>query len=523
MRFQRQRHVHGHLVTVEVGVEGHADKRVQLDGLAFDEHRLKGLNAEAVQRGRAVEQHGVFADDFFQNVPHHRVLLFHHALGLFHRGGVAEHFQLVEDEGFEKLQRHQFGQAALVQFELRADHDDRTPRIIDALAQQVLTETTALAFNHVGKRFERTLVGTRHGLAATAIVQQGIDGFLQHAFFVAQDDFRRFQLEEAFQTVVAVDDAAIEVVQIRGGETTAIERHQRTQIRRQHGQHFQNHPFGLDARGAEGFQHFQALGEFLDLGFRTRGAEFAAQFFDFGFQVNAGKQRADAFGAHQGVKVVAIFFNLGVVIVFGEQLTTVERRHARLNDDEGFKVEHALDVAQRHVQHHAQTAGQGFEEPDVRHRAGQFDVPHALAAHFGLRDFHAAFFADYATVFEALVFAADAFVVFHRAENLGAEKAVALRLEGAVVDGLRLSDFAIRPATDFVRRGQADSNGIKFAPNGNILLQHAGERKIFHEVTPGAGNGMRAASAAARVVGSDRKMTVSCVQGRCRWQANESL
>jgi hypothetical protein len=35
-------YVDGHLVAVEVGVEGHADQRVQLDRLAFDQH---GSNA----------------------------------------------------------------------------------------------------------------------------------------------------------------------------------------------------------------------------------------------------------------------------------------------------------------------------------------------------------------------------------------------------------------------------------------------------------------------------------------------
>ena len=49
LRFQRQRHVHGHLVAVEVGVEGGADQRMKLDRLAFDQHRLERLDAEAVQ------------------------------------------------------------------------------------------------------------------------------------------------------------------------------------------------------------------------------------------------------------------------------------------------------------------------------------------------------------------------------------------------------------------------------------------------------------------------------------------
>src|SRR5690606_11712103 len=64
-----QRDVHGHLVTVEVGVVRGADQRVQLDGLAFDQNRLERLDTQTVQGRRAVEQHGVFTDDFGENVP----------------------------------------------------------------------------------------------------------------------------------------------------------------------------------------------------------------------------------------------------------------------------------------------------------------------------------------------------------------------------------------------------------------------------------------------------------------------
>ena len=49
LRLGRQRHMDRHLVTVEVGVEGCADQRMDLDGLALDEHRLESLDAEAVQ------------------------------------------------------------------------------------------------------------------------------------------------------------------------------------------------------------------------------------------------------------------------------------------------------------------------------------------------------------------------------------------------------------------------------------------------------------------------------------------
>ena len=114
LSFKRQRHVHSHLVTVEVGVEGRANKRMQLDGLAFNELRLKSLNAEAVQGRRTVEHHGMLVNHFFEDVPNDGFLIVHHLLGALDRGRQTALFELVEDEGLKEFKRHQLGQAALM-------------------------------------------------------------------------------------------------------------------------------------------------------------------------------------------------------------------------------------------------------------------------------------------------------------------------------------------------------------------------------------------------------------------------
>jgi hypothetical protein len=54
-------------------------------------------------------------------------------------------------------------------------------------------------------------------------------------------------------------------------------------------------------------------------------------------------------------------------------------------------------------------------------------------------------------VLHALVLAAEALPVGDGAKDAGAEEAVALRLEGAVVDGLGLGDLAMRPGADLLR------------------------------------------------------------------------
>jgi hypothetical protein len=87
--------------------------------------------------------------------------------------------------------------------------------------------------------------------------------------------------------------------------------------------------------------------------------------------------------------------------------------------------------------------GHALEEPDVGDRHRQLDVPHALAPHARQGDLHAAAVADHALVLDALVLAAGAFPVLGRTENALAEQTALLRLEGPVVDGLGILDFAL--------------------------------------------------------------------------------
>ena len=469
LRFERQRDVHRHLVAVEVGVVRRAHQRMQLDGLAFDQHRLECLDAEAMQGRRAVEHHRMFADHFFQDVPDFRAGLLDHLLGELDGGGQALGFELGENERFEQLERHFLRQAALVQLEGRADHNDRTAGVVDALAEQVLAEAALLALDHVGQRLQLALVGAGDRLAAPAVVEQRVHGFLQHALFITHDDIGRIQVEQTLETVVAVDDAAIKIVQVRGRKAAAIERHQRTQLRRQHRQDFEHHPFRLVAGMQERLNHLEALGKFLDLGFRGSAGQLLAQLGRLFLKVDGLEQVAHCFRAHARVEFIAILFDGVEIGLFAEQRAALKRRHARIDDHVGLEIEHALDVAQCHVENQAHARRQRLEEPDVRHRRGQLDVAHALAAHLGERHFDAALLADHAAVLQALVLAAQALVVLDRPEDLGAEQAIALRLEGTIVDGLRLFDLTKRPGTNLFRRRQTNTDGIEIFALASLL------------------------------------------------------
>ena len=110
----------------------------------------------------------------------------------------------------------------------------------------------------------------------------------------------------------------------------------------------------------------------------------------------------------------------------------------RDDDVAAAEVQDLLQLLGGDVQQIPHAAGNALEEPDVADRSGELDVAHALAPHLGARDLDAAALADDALVAHALVLAAVALPVLGGTEDALAEQTVALGLERAVVDRLRL-------------------------------------------------------------------------------------
>jgi hypothetical protein len=455
-----QGHVHGHLVAVEIGVEGGADQGVQPDGLTFHQHRLERLDAQAVQGGCPVEQDRVVLDHFIQHVPHFRDALFDHLLGLTDGGGVALVFQTVEDEGLEQFQGHLLGQPALVQLEVGTHHDDRTAGVVHPLAQQVLAEPALLALEGVGQGLERAVGDAAQQAAALAVLEQSVHGFLQHALLVAHDHFRGAQFQQLLQAVVAVDDAAVEVVQVGGGEPAAVQGHQGPQFGGQHRDHVEDHPLGLVAAALEGFGDLEPLGDLHPLLGGGLGLHEVTQLDGQRLHVHVLEQFLDGLGAHLGPEALAVLGLVFAELILGQDLPGLQLGVAGIGDSVGLEVEHPLQILERDVQQVADAAGHALEEPDVAHRGGQGDVTHALAAHGLAGDFDPALVADDTFELLPLVFAAEAFPVVHGSEDPGAEQAVPFGLQAAVVDGFRFGDLAAGPGTDHIRRRQGDPDAF---------------------------------------------------------------
>ena len=71
----------------------------------------------------------------------------------------------MHDERLEQFEGHALGQPALIHFEFGANHDDGTPGVVHALAEEVLPEAALLALEQVAQGFESVVALALHGLA----------------------------------------------------------------------------------------------------------------------------------------------------------------------------------------------------------------------------------------------------------------------------------------------------------------------------------------------------------------------
>src|SRR5215213_633672 len=203
-------------------------------------------------------------DDLLEHVPdlgHHRLDVL---LGRLDVLGGLPLDEPAHDERLEELERHQLGQAALVQPELRAGH----------------------------------------GASAAAVVEQCVDRLLEHPLLVVDDDLRRPEVEQALQPVVPVDDAPVEVVEVARREAAAVELHHRAELWRDHGDGLEDHPLGPVRRDDERVDDLQPLDRPLLL-LTLGGADRLAERPGLLVEVEILEQVADRLGAHTAAEVDA--------------------------------------------------------------------------------------------------------------------------------------------------------------------------------------------------------------------------
>ena len=413
-----------HLVAVKVGVESGTYQRMKLDCLALDQDRLECLDAQSVQGRCTVEHNRMLFDDIFKNIPDSGIDLFDQLLCILDVLGDAPLLQFLHDEGLEKFQSHFLGNTALVDLHLRTDNDNGTAGIVDTFAQKVLSETAALALEHVGQGLECAVAGAGDRTASAAVVDQGIHCFLQHSLLVPDDDIRSAQLQKSLQAVVSVDDPSVQVIQVGGGKTAAVQLDHGTQIRRNDRNAVHDHPgrrvFGL----SEGLDDLQSLD---NTGSLLAGCCFhgLGKLLIFGFYIYGEKQFLDSLGTHTGTESASGPLVSGFLILsLRQDLLVFQIGRTGIQNDIGSKVKYFFQYLGGKVKDQAHTAGDPLEIPDMRYGRSQLDMSHSLASDGGLGDFDAASVADDAFISDLFVLSAVALPVLGGAEDLFTEQAV---------------------------------------------------------------------------------------------------
>src|SRR6185437_6949991 len=176
-----------------------------------------------------------------------------------------------------------------------------------------------------------------------------------------------------------------------------------------------------------------------------------------------GQVGLELLGAGLQVGVALVLNGLALHHHFGLERRELVVAHLVVDrgDDVGGEVDDLLEILRRQIEQIPQPRRHALEVPDVRDGRGQLDVAHPLATHLGAGHLDATALTDDALEADALVLAAVALPVASRSEDLLAEQAVLLRLQRAVVNGLRLLDLAEGPLTDVVSGGKADAELIE--------------------------------------------------------------
>src|ERR1700730_11015009 len=241
------------------------------------------------------------------------------------------------------------------------------------------------------------------------------------------------QFHQLLQPVVAVDDAAVEVVQIGGREPAAVQRYQRAEFRRNHRNDIENHPLRLVARFAEALDHAQTLGELQFLLLRGLGLHPLANFFREGFDVDLLEQLFNTFGAHHGDEFAGMLLIELPLALVADDFAAVQIRHfAVIADNERCEIQNALELTQSDIEQVADARRKALEEPNVRAGARKLDMAQALTSNARESDFHAALIADHSAMLHALVLAAETLPIGNWSEYAGAEEPVAFGLESTV-------------------------------------------------------------------------------------------
>ncbi len=107
------------------------------------------------------------------------------------------------------------------------------------------------------------------------VVYQSINRLLENSFLIAQDDVRSIYFLKLLETVIAINDPTIKIIDIRGGVASAVQGHHRADGRRDDRHPHQKHPL----RPSAGINHpLDGADALIQAGYFRRGSMRELQF-----------------------------------------------------------------------------------------------------------------------------------------------------------------------------------------------------------------------------------------------------
>src|SRR5690606_6808072 len=138
---------------------------------------------------------------------------------------------------------------------------------------------------------------------------------------VVDDDLGSAEVEKPLEAVVAVDDAAVQVVEVARREAATVELDHGTQVRRDDRDGVEDHALGAVLRGEERVDDLEAL-EGTSLALPAARRDDLAQRLGLRLEVEGLQPLLDRGGTHRALEVVAVALLEGAV----QHLVTLEVR-----------------------------------------------------------------------------------------------------------------------------------------------------------------------------------------------------
>ena len=261
------------------------------------------------------------------------------------------------------------------------------------------------------------------------VIKQRVNGFLQHTFFIADNNFRCMHFHKPFQTIVTNNHTAIQIVQIRCRNMARIQCNKRTHIWWNNRYNIRQHPLRFGFRIQERLYQFQLLHNRFAFGFGFRFRQFRTQTCPFIAHIKVCDNTAYTFGANTNAeRVRAVFFDRSTIFIFTNHIILLKVRKPRFNNNIRIIGYNLFQLFLRQIVQ--QCCDFTFtQEPSMRNRHRQFDMSHTFTTYGCRPNLYPATFADNTAELDSFILSASAFIIFDGSENLLTEQSVRFRFQ----------------------------------------------------------------------------------------------